>query len=102
MSALSSSNWDRRSLLKAAAGLAAAGSLAACGSNNGRGGGSGSGTNLVQYFHAYGEAGVEQAVKRYAKAYTKANVSTQWITGSNFENKLFPALLPHVWAADRP
>ncbi|MFJ8358196.1 ABC transporter substrate-binding protein [Streptomyces sp. NPDC093984] len=93
MSAMSSSNWDRRSLLKAAAGLAAAGTLSACGSNNGRGGGSGSGTNLVQYFHAYGEPGVEQAVKRYAKAYTKANVATQWITGNNFESKLFSALL---------
>ena len=93
MSAMSS-NWDRRSIFKAAAGLAAAGSLAACGGNNGRGGGgSGSGKNLTQYFHAYGEAGVEQAVKRYAAAYDKANVNTQWITGSNFENKLFPALL---------
>jgi multiple sugar transport system substrate-binding protein len=93
MSAMSSSHWDRRSLLKATAGLAAAGTLSACGSNNGRGGGSGSGKNLVQYFHAYGEPGVEQAVKRYAKAYTKANVTTQWITGNNFENKLFPTLL---------
>ncbi|WP_406472262.1 ABC transporter substrate-binding protein [Streptomyces sp. NBC_01615] len=93
MSAMSSNNWDRRSVLRAAAGLAALGPLAACGGNNGRGGGSGSGTNLVQYFHAYGEAGTEQAIKRYAKAYTKADVSTQWITGSNFENKLFPALL---------
>lgn len=93
MSALSNSNWDRRTVLRAAMGLAAAGGLAACGSNNGRGGGSGSGTNLVQYFHAYGEAGVEQAVKRYAKAYDKANVTTQWITGNNFEQKLFAALL---------
>ncbi|MCD9873205.1 ABC transporter substrate-binding protein [Streptomyces guryensis] len=93
MSAMSNSNFSRRSIFRAAAGMAAAGTLAACGSNNGRGGGSGSGKQLVQYFHAYGEAGVEQAVKRYAKAYTKANVSTQWITGSNFENKLFPALL---------
>lgn len=88
-----SSNFDRRTALRAAMGLAAAGGLAACGSNNGRGGGSGSGTNLVQYFHAYGEAGVEQAVKKYAKAYDKANVTTQWITGSNFEQKLFAALL---------
>jgi multiple sugar transport system substrate-binding protein len=93
MSAMSSSNWDRRSLLKAAAGLVASGTLAACGSNNGRGGGSGSGKNLVQFFHAYGEAGVEQAVKRYAKAYTKANVSTQWITSNDYETKLFATLL---------
>ncbi|MDV9172754.1 sugar ABC transporter substrate-binding protein [Streptomyces sp. W16] len=93
MSAMSNSNWDRRSVLRAAAGLAALGPLAACGGNNGRGGGSGSGKNLVQYFHAYGEAGTEQAIKRYAKAYSKANVSTSWITGTNFEAKLFSSLL---------
>ncbi|WP_329362763.1 ABC transporter substrate-binding protein [Streptomyces sp. NBC_01483] len=93
MSAMSS-NWDRRSVLRAAAGLAALGPLAACGSNNGRsGGGSGSGKNLVQYFHAYGEAGTEQAIKRYAKAYSKADVTTQWITSNTFETKLFAALL---------
>ncbi|WP_133914503.1 ABC transporter substrate-binding protein [Streptomyces sp. NBC_00582] len=93
MSAMSNSNWSRRSLFRAAAGMAAAGTLAACGGNNGRGGSGGSGKNLVQYFHAYGEAGVEQAVKRYAKAYKDANVTTQWITGSQFEQKLFAALL---------
>ncbi|MGW2488991.1 ABC transporter substrate-binding protein [Streptomyces sp. NPDC001606] len=93
MPALSNSNWDRRSILRAALGVAAAGGLAACGSNNGRGGGSGSGKQLTQYFHAYGEAGVEQAVKRYAKAYSKVNVTTQWITGSDYETKLFAALL---------
>ncbi|MFF8935916.1 ABC transporter substrate-binding protein [Streptomyces paradoxus] len=92
MSASSNMNWDRRNVLRAAMGLAAAGGLAACGSNTGRSGG-GSGDTLVQYFHAYGEAGVEQAVKRYAKAYKDANVTTQWITGSNFEQKLFAALL---------
>ncbi|GAB2859486.1 sugar ABC transporter substrate-binding protein [Streptomyces deserti] len=93
MSALSNSNWDRRTVLRAAMGLAAGGALTACGSNTGRGGGSGSGKTLVQYFHAYGEAGTEQAIKRYAKAYKDANVTTQWITGSNFESKLFSALL---------
>ncbi|OIK06251.1 ABC transporter substrate-binding protein [Streptomyces monashensis] len=92
MSAQSNSHWDRRTLLRAAAGLAVAAPLAACGSNNGRGGG-GSGKQLQQYFHAYGEAGVEQAVKRYAKAYSKAGVSTQWITGADYETKLFAALL---------
>ncbi|MFF6994436.1 ABC transporter substrate-binding protein [Streptomyces sp. NPDC008313] len=93
MPALSSSNWDRRSVLRATAGLAALGPLAACGSNNGRSGGGGSGKSLVQYFHAYGEAGTEAAVKRYAKAYDKADVTTQWITGTNFESKLFASLL---------
>ncbi|MFC8392243.1 MULTISPECIES: ABC transporter substrate-binding protein [unclassified Streptomyces] len=94
MPASSNSTWDRRSALRAALGLAAAGGLAACGGNNGRGGGgSGSGKSLVQYFHAYGEAGTEQAIKRYAKAYEEADVTTQWITGSNFESKLFASLL---------
>jgi multiple sugar transport system substrate-binding protein len=88
-----SSTWDRRSIFRAAAGLAAAGALGACGGNNGRGGGSGSGKRLVQYFHAYGEPGTEQAIKRYAKAYSRADVTTQWITGSNFESKLFASLL---------
>ncbi|MGY1496516.1 ABC transporter substrate-binding protein [Streptomyces sp. QTS52] len=92
MSALSNSNWDRRNVLRAAMGLAAAGGLTACGGNTGRSGG-GSGDALVQYFHAYGEAGTEQAIKKYAKAYKGANVTTQWITGSNFEQKLFAALL---------
>ncbi|MGP4008381.1 ABC transporter substrate-binding protein [Streptomyces sp. 4N124] len=92
MSALSNTNWDRRNVLRAAMGLAAAGGLAACGGNTGRSSG-GSGDALVQYFHAYGEAGVEQAVKKYAKAYKDANVTTQWITGNNFEQKLFAALL---------
>ena len=92
MSAMSS-NWDRRSILRAAAGLSAAGALTACGGNNGRSGGAGSGVNLTQYFHAYGEAGTEQAIKKYAKAYDKANVTTQWITSADFESKLFATLL---------
>ncbi|WP_149830491.1 ABC transporter substrate-binding protein [Streptomyces tailanensis] len=91
MSAMSNSNWDRRSVLRAAMGLAAAGGLAACGSNTGRAGGSGK--TLVQMFHAYGEAGTEQAIKKYAKAYKEANVTTQWITSADFESKLFSTLL---------
>ncbi|MBP5860340.1 sugar ABC transporter substrate-binding protein [Streptomyces scabiei] len=93
MSAMSNSNFDRRSVLRAAMGLAAAGGLAACGSNTGRSNGGGSGAGLTQYFHAYGEAGTEQAIKKYAKAYKGSNVTTQWITGNNFEQKLFAALL---------
>ncbi|MFG2937540.1 ABC transporter substrate-binding protein [Streptomyces sp. NPDC048282] len=93
MSALSNNNWSRRNLFRAAAGMAAAGTLAACGGNNGRGGGSGSGKQLTQMFHAYGEAGVEQALKGYAAAYKGANVTTQWITSSDYESKLFATLL---------
>ena len=89
---MSNSNWSRRSLFRAAAGMAAAGTLAACGSNNGRGSG-GSGKQLTQMFHAYGEAGTEQAIKRYAAAYKKADVTTQWITSADYETKLFATLL---------
>lgn len=91
----SGSDWNRRSVLRAFGGAAALGALAACGSNNGRSGGSGggSGKELTQYFHAYGEAGTQDAIKRYAKGFDKAGVKTQWITGDNFENKLFSALL---------
>src|SRR3954466_13692812 len=92
MSALSNSNWNRRNVLQAGMDPAAAGGLAACGGNTGRCSG-GSGDALTQYFHAYGEAGTEQAIKRYAKAYSKANVTTNWITGNNFEAKLFSSLL---------
>lgn len=91
MSAMRNVSWDRRTVLRAAMGMAAAGGLAACGGNTGRS--SGSGDALVQYFHAYGEAGTEQAIKRYAKGYKEANVTTQWITGNTFEQKLFAALL---------
>ncbi|GHG88903.1 ABC transporter substrate-binding protein [Streptomyces lanatus] len=90
MSASSNTNWDRRTVLRAAMGLAAAGGLAACGGNTGR---SSSGDSLVQMFHAYGEAGTEQAIKRYAKAYKDANVTTQWITSADYESKLFSSLL---------
>jgi multiple sugar transport system substrate-binding protein len=93
MSAMSTPNWNRRNVLQAAMGLAAAGGLAACGGNTGRSSGGGSGTALTQYFHAYGEAGTEQAIKKYAAAYKKADVSTNWITGDNFESALFAALL---------
>ncbi|MGI5193939.1 ABC transporter substrate-binding protein [Streptomyces sp. CA-288835] len=93
MSALNSNNWDRRTVLRAAMGLAAAGGLTACGGNTGRAEGGASGKSLTQYFHAYGEAGTQEAIKRYAKDFDGANVATQWITGSNFESKLFSALL---------
>ncbi|MFC5639758.1 ABC transporter substrate-binding protein [Kitasatospora cinereorecta] len=39
---------------------------------------------LQQWYHAYGEAGTKEAVKRYAAAYTKANpkvaVNITWVT----------------------
>src|SRR4051794_14290236 len=80
---------SRRALLTAGVG---AGLLTACGSNTGRGGDSGAGPVLSQWYHQYGEAGTEQAVKRYAAAYDKAKVSVQWIPG-DYDKKSAAALL---------
>lgn len=72
---------NRRRLLAAGAGAAlGAGLTTACGSNTGRGGGS-SGPEIRQWYHQYGEPGAERAVKRYAAAYRKADVSVQWRPG---------------------
>lgn len=75
---------SRRKLLGATAATAF---LAACGSNTGRG----DGQALRQWYHAYGEPGVQQAVERYAKSY-KIPVEVQWNPG-DYESKLATALL---------
>jgi multiple sugar transport system substrate-binding protein len=81
---------SRRALLATGAGL---GLLTACGSNTGRDDdGGGSGPKLSQWYHQYGETGTERAVKRYAAAYTKANVSVQWRPG-NYDQQTAAALL---------
>lgn len=81
---------SRRALLAAGAG---AGLLTACGSNTGRDDdGGGAGPKLSQWYHQYGEAGTEQAVKRYAAAYKKANVGVQWRPG-NYDQQTAAALL---------
>ncbi|MFC8679521.1 ABC transporter substrate-binding protein [Streptomyces griseorubiginosus] len=83
----------RRNFLRASGALAAVGALSACGSNTGRSGGSGGGgTSLSQWYHQYGEAGTQQAALRYAKAYTKADVSVQWIPG-DYASKLASGLV---------
>ena len=70
--------------------------LAACA---GTSGGSSSGTSnlptLQQWYHQYGETGTHEAVLRYAKQYTKANVKVSWVpgTGNEYPNKLRAALL---------
>ncbi|HEY3502392.1 MAG TPA: sugar ABC transporter substrate-binding protein [Actinocatenispora sp.] len=87
------SGYARRSVLRGAAGIAVAGALAtACGSNTGRGSSGGDGPTIKQWYHQYGEAGVEQAVKRYAKAYPKADVQVQWTAG-DYDTKLATSLL---------
>ncbi|MFD9705827.1 ABC transporter substrate-binding protein [Lentzea sp. NPDC059081] len=77
---------SRRGLLSLAGASAL---LAACGSNTGRGG---SGQSLTQWYHAYGEPGVQEAVQRYAKAYSKTPVTVQWNPG-DYDSKLATSLL---------
>ncbi|MFE0191704.1 ABC transporter substrate-binding protein [Streptomyces sp. NPDC058989] len=96
---------DRRRVLAAGGGVAVAAALAtACGSNTGRGGG-GSGSGIRQWYHQYGEPGTEQAVKRYAAAYKKAEVSVQWRPG-DYDRQTAAALLtdsgPDVFEVNGP
>ncbi|MFD4479972.1 ABC transporter substrate-binding protein [Streptomyces sp. NPDC058471] len=94
---------SRRGLLGAGA---AVGLLSACGSNTGRDdGGSGDGPKLSQWYHQYGEQGTEQAVKKYAAAYKKADVNVQWRPG-NYDEQTAAALLtasgPDVFEVNGP
>ncbi|ATE55501.1 ABC transporter substrate-binding protein [Actinosynnema pretiosum] len=94
---------DRRSFL-AAAGLLGLGlggpSLTACGANTGRDG-SAPGT-LSHWYHAYGEDGVQDAVRRYAADYPDARVEVQWNPG-DYDSKIATALqggrVPDVFEA---
>jgi multiple sugar transport system substrate-binding protein len=94
----------RRRFLSLSGGLAAAAAgLTGCGSNTGRpqagssssasaGGGSASSVTLSQWYHEYGENGVEEAVRRYAAAYDQAKVTVKWNPGE-YEKLLAAALL---------
>lgn len=85
----------RRTFLALLGGVTLSGALAACGGDSGGltgGGGGGGKPTLKQWYHLYGEAGTEQAVKRYAKAYPKANVDVQWTPG-DYKSKLSSGLL---------
>ncbi len=68
--------------------------LAACAGTN-SGTNSGDLPSLVQWYHEYGETGTHEAVERYAKGYTKANVTADWILGTAdlYPNRLQTALL---------
>ncbi|WNV91589.1 sugar ABC transporter substrate-binding protein [Umezawaea sp. Da 62-37] len=87
---MNSGEISRRAVLSATGAAALAGLLGACGSNTGRG--DGSGGTLRQWYHAYGEPGVQQAVERYAKSYDMATVDVQWNPG-DYDSKLAAALL---------
>jgi multiple sugar transport system substrate-binding protein len=84
-----------------AAALGGAPLLAACGGGSsglsgdtGGSGGSSSGTkpNISVWYHQYGEAGTQQAVQKYAKAYPNGNVKVQWTPG-DYTSKLNSGLL---------
>ncbi|WP_245645198.1 ABC transporter substrate-binding protein [Pseudonocardia acaciae] len=83
----------RRTFLALAGGLSLGGVLAACGGDSGGldTGGGGKPT-LKQWYHLYGEAGTEQAVKNYAKSYPAVNVEVQWTPG-DYTSKLSSGLL---------
>ena len=81
-------------------GLAAASvaGLSACGSNTGRApegtsaSSGGAKPQLSQWYHEYGEDGVEDAVKRYAAAYPDATVTVKWNPG-DYDKLVSAALL---------
>lgn len=91
---------SRRNLFTAASGVAAVAGLAACGSNSGMnsstssasGSGGASGVTLEQWYHQYGEAGTQDAVKKYAAAYKDAKVNVTWFSG-NYDTAVPAALL---------
>lgn len=94
--------FTRRRFLQSTGAMALGGSLlAACagtgggGSTASSGGGSSSLPTLQQWYHQYGEAGTHEAVLKYAKNYTKANVKVSWVpgTGNEYPNKTRAALL---------
>ncbi|MEU6924118.1 MULTISPECIES: sugar ABC transporter substrate-binding protein [unclassified Streptomyces] len=88
-SSTSANSISRRYLLAATGALAL---TAACGSNTGRAGGAGDRPALDQWYHQYGEAGTEQAVKRYAAAYRRAEITIEWRPG-NYDQQTAAALL---------
>ncbi|MFE9063345.1 ABC transporter substrate-binding protein [Streptomyces violaceusniger] len=100
-------SMSRRRLLGASGGLALTGALAsACGSNTGRDGDDHAGQPVIeQWYHQYGEPGTEQAVRRYADAFDRANVQVQWRPGA-YDQQTSAALLtksgPDVFEVNGP
>ena len=108
---------NRRSLLLAGGGLAAAATLSACGSNNplsspsgtteassSPSGSAGAKVDLEQWYHEYGEAGVREAVEGFAAAYDRANVTVKWTVGdysSILAAQLLTADVPDVFEVEQ-
>jgi multiple sugar transport system substrate-binding protein len=87
----------RRRFLQYSGSMALGGSLlAACaGTSNATTPANPSLPALTQWYHQYGEAGTHEAVLKYAKEYTKANVTVSWVpgVGNQYGDKLSTALL---------
>ncbi len=99
----------RRRFLQYTGSMALSGSLlAACAGAGGSSSSNPSLPTLQQWYHQYGETGTHEAVLRYAKQYTKANVTVSWVpgTGQEYPNKLRAALLgsnaPDVFELPNP
>jgi multiple sugar transport system substrate-binding protein len=90
---------SRRRFLQYSGSMALGSSLLAACAGTG-GGGSTTAANpslpsLTQWYHQYGESGTHEAVLKYAKEYTKANVTVNWVpgTGNEYPDKTRAALL---------
>ncbi|GAA1938955.1 ABC transporter substrate-binding protein [Kitasatospora viridis] len=76
--------------------MVVAGAVVGCSTNPTGGSSGGARTTLNVWYHAYGEAGTQQAALRYATAFTKANpdiaVKVTWVPG-DYTSKLNASLL---------
>jgi multiple sugar transport system substrate-binding protein len=104
-----SSSLSRRRFLQYTGSMTLGGSLlAACAGTGSTNTTNSSLPNLTQWYHQYGEVGTHEAVLRYAKQYTKANVNVSWVpgTGNEYPDKLRAALLgnnaPDVFELQNP
>ena len=88
---------SRRRFLQYSGSMAVGGSLlAACaGTSSGSAPANPNLPALTQWYHQYGESGTHEAVLKYAKEYTKANVTVSWVpgTGNAYPDKVRAALL---------
>src|SRR5689334_8148497 len=93
-----STPFTRRRFLQYTGSAALGSSLLAACAGTGSGGGSPSNSSSVptlqQWYHQYGEEGTHDAVLKYAKGYTKANVKVSWVpgTGNEYPDKTRAAL----------
>jgi multiple sugar transport system substrate-binding protein len=90
--------FTRRRFLQSTIAAAAGSSfLAACAGTGASPapGGNTSVPTLQQWYHQYGEEGTHDAVLKYAKGYSKANVKVSWVpgTGNEYPDKTRAALL---------